>query len=42
MANLFYCWQKLLARVGLGKKDLVRKVGRDDFEGLNFKVFFGV
>jgi hypothetical protein len=34
MANPFYSWQKLLSRVELGEKDLIREVGRDDFENL--------
>jgi hypothetical protein len=46
MANLFYSWQKLFSRVGLWKKDLVRKVGRDNSKNLatinfqNFGAFF--
>jgi len=42
MTNLFYSWQKLLSRVGLEKKDLLRKVGIDEFENLakiNFQNF---
>lgn len=42
MANSFYLWQKLLSRIGSEKKDLVRKVGRDDFKNLatiNFQNF---
>jgi hypothetical protein len=41
MANPFYSWQKLLARVGLGRKDLIRGAGKDDFENLatmNFQI----
>jgi hypothetical protein len=34
MANPFYSWQKLLPKIELGEKDLIREVGRDDFENL--------
>jgi hypothetical protein len=44
MGNPFYFWQKLLSRKRVGKEDLVREGGRNDFENLaktNFQNFGG-